>query len=209
MPTRGRPPRPLPQRARVTDLTIIKPARPDFPAPAAWTPAKWHKVCKSPGPGAPSKGQEIPSANEPPAQVTAGAYKGPGAGGAPKPLLSALRARASATGYLATWWGPFPWISSAGSPWPACHTLSCHGRTPAWPGGWGGAAELSSESAQAGVPGRVLTAREGRSGRDGRSHPQTQAGRAGSPAWCPARHTLSPRSETLEPLWRRACPKTG
>lgn len=105
MPTRGRPPRPLPQRARVTDLTIIKPARPDFPAPAAWTPAKWHKVCKSPGPGAPSKGQEIPSANEPPAQVTAGAYKGPGAGGAPTPLLSALGAQPEPRlpGYLATW----------------------------------------------------------------------------------------------------------
>lgn len=120
----------------MTDLTIIKPARPDFPAPLAWIPAKWHKVCKSPGPGAPSKGQEIPSANEPPAQVTAGAYKGRGAGGAPTPLLSALGARPEPRlpGYLA---GPLPWISSTGRPWPACHTLSCHGRTPAWPGGLG------------------------------------------------------------------------
>ena len=119
-PPSGRPPRPLPpaqpQRVRVTDLTIIKPARPDFPAPLAWIPAKWHKVCKSPGPGAPSKGQEIPSANEPPAQVTTGAYKGQGAGGAPTPLLSALGARPEPRlpGYLPS--PGFPPLAAPGLP---------------------------------------------------------------------------------------------
>ena len=69
--------------------------------------------------------------------------------------------------------------------------------------------EPASEPAQAGVAGHVLTTEEGHSGRDGRSHPQTQVGRAGNLAWCPTSHTLPPHSETLEPLWRRACPKRG